>query len=148
MTCYNMNYFVSQPVGLDFTSGSGFCQWVWILPVGLDCQWVWIWKPHGPDCLLYHVIYTQPWHNGVYPFLTDIHSHHTYCPSVYIFLNMIVTKSITQSWHTSIWLLETIYIGLVRFLRSLTQPGLLPSVIYVGVGECKVYAVCLLLSAS
>ncbi len=28
--CYNMNYFVSQPVGLDFTSGSGFCQWVWI----------------------------------------------------------------------------------------------------------------------
>ncbi len=34
--CYNVNYFVSQPVGLDFTSGSGFCQWVCILPVGLD----------------------------------------------------------------------------------------------------------------
>ncbi len=50
------------PVGLDFTSGSGFCQWVWILPVGLDCQWVWIWQPHWPDSLLYHVIYTQPWH--------------------------------------------------------------------------------------
>ncbi len=46
-----MNYFASQPVGLDFTSGSGFYQWVWI------------WKPHGPDSLLYHVIYTQPWHN-------------------------------------------------------------------------------------
>ncbi len=38
-------------------------QWVWILPMGLDCQWVWIWKPHGPDSLLYHVIYTQPLHN-------------------------------------------------------------------------------------
>ncbi len=63
ITFYNVNYFVSQPVGLDFTSGSGFCQWVWMLPVGLDCQWVWIWKPHGPDSLLYHVIYTQPWHN-------------------------------------------------------------------------------------
>ncbi len=35
-TCYNVNYFVSQPVGLDFARGSGF------LPVGLDCQWVWI----------------------------------------------------------------------------------------------------------
>ncbi len=32
ITCYN----VSQSVGLDFTSGSGFCQWVWILPVALD----------------------------------------------------------------------------------------------------------------
>ncbi len=31
-----MNYFVSQPVGLDFNSGSGFCKWVWILPMGLD----------------------------------------------------------------------------------------------------------------
>ncbi len=52
-----MNYFVSQPVGLGFTSGSGF------LPVGLDfATWVWIWKPHAPDSLLYHVIYTQPWH--------------------------------------------------------------------------------------
>ncbi len=56
ITCYNVNYFVSQPVGLDFTSGSGFCQWVWI------------WRPHGPDSLLYHVIYyTQPWHK-----LTDL----------------------------------------------------------------------------
>ncbi len=64
--CYNVNNFVSQPMGLDFTSGSGFCQWVWIVPVGLDCQWVWIWKPHGPDSLLYHVIYTQQWHNGQY----------------------------------------------------------------------------------
>ncbi len=36
ITCYNVNHFVSQPVGLDFTSGSGFYQWVWILPVGLD----------------------------------------------------------------------------------------------------------------
>ncbi len=45
-----------NPMGLDFISGSGFYQWVWI------CQWVWIWKPHGPDSLLYHVIYTQPWH--------------------------------------------------------------------------------------
>ncbi len=51
ITCYNVNYFVSQPVGLDFTSGSGFCQWVWIY------MWVWIWKPHEPDSLLYHVIY-------------------------------------------------------------------------------------------
>ncbi len=50
--CYNVNYFVSQPVGLDFTSGSGFCQWVWILPEGLDS-------------LMYHVIYTQPWHKMV-----------------------------------------------------------------------------------
>ncbi len=63
ITCCNVNYFVSQPVGLDFTSGldfvsgSWFCQWVWIF------QWVWIWKPHGPNSLLYHVIYTQPWHN-------------------------------------------------------------------------------------
>ncbi len=46
----------NQSVGLDFNSGSGFCQWVWI------CQWAWIWKPHGPDSLLYQVIYTQPWH--------------------------------------------------------------------------------------
>ncbi len=59
ITCYNVNYFVSQPVGLNFTSRSGFCQWVWILPVGLDCQWVWIWRPHGLDSLLYHVIYTN-----------------------------------------------------------------------------------------
>ncbi len=36
ITCYNANYFVSQPVVLDFTSGSGFYQWVWILQVGLD----------------------------------------------------------------------------------------------------------------
>ncbi len=36
ITGYKMNYFVSQPVGLEFTSGSGFCHWVWILPVGLD----------------------------------------------------------------------------------------------------------------
>ncbi len=36
ITYYNVNYFVSHPVGLDFTSGSGFCQWFWILPVGLD----------------------------------------------------------------------------------------------------------------
>ncbi len=36
ITCYNVNYFVSQPVGLDFTSWSGFCQWVWISPVGLE----------------------------------------------------------------------------------------------------------------
>ncbi len=47
------------PEGLDFVSGSGFCQWVWMF------QWVWIWKPHGPDSLLYHVIYTQPWHNNL-----------------------------------------------------------------------------------
>ncbi len=38
------------PVGLDFASVSG-------LPVGLDMI------THGPDSLLYHVIYTQPWHN-------------------------------------------------------------------------------------
>ncbi len=31
-----MNYFVSQPVGLEFTNESGFYQWVWILPVDLD----------------------------------------------------------------------------------------------------------------
>ncbi len=39
-----VNYFVSQPVGLDiwiFTSGSGFCQWVWIVPVGLDMKTPW-----------------------------------------------------------------------------------------------------------
>ncbi len=36
ITCYNVNYFVSQTVGLDFTRGSGFCQWVLILPVDLD----------------------------------------------------------------------------------------------------------------
>ncbi len=33
---YNVNYFVSQPVDLDFTSGSVFCPLVWILSVGLD----------------------------------------------------------------------------------------------------------------
>ncbi len=57
VTCYNVNYFVSQPVGLDFAIGSGFCQWVSTLLVGLDM------KTHGPDSLLYHVIYTQPLHN-------------------------------------------------------------------------------------
>ncbi len=31
ISCYNVNYFVSQPVGLDFTSGSG-------LLVGLDMK--------------------------------------------------------------------------------------------------------------
>ncbi len=36
ITCYNVNYFVSKPVGLDFTSGSGFYQWVWILLVCLE----------------------------------------------------------------------------------------------------------------
>ncbi len=36
ITCYNVNYFVSQLVVLDFTSGSGLCQWVRIFPVGLD----------------------------------------------------------------------------------------------------------------
>ncbi len=39
--CYNVNYFVSQPVGLDFNRGSGFCQWVWILAVGLDMKTPW-----------------------------------------------------------------------------------------------------------
>ncbi len=34
ITCYNVNYFVSQPVGLDFASGSG-------LPVGLDMKTPW-----------------------------------------------------------------------------------------------------------
>ncbi len=28
--CYNVNYFVTQPVALDFASVSGFCQWFWI----------------------------------------------------------------------------------------------------------------------
>ncbi len=41
ITCYNVNYFVSQPVGLEFTSGSGFYQWVWILPVDLDMKTPW-----------------------------------------------------------------------------------------------------------
>ncbi len=55
------------------TSGSGFYQWVWIcqwiLPVGLDfasgsgLPVSLDMKPHGPDSLLNHVIYTQPWHN-------------------------------------------------------------------------------------
>ncbi len=66
------------PVGLDFVSWSGFCQWVWI------CQWVCIWKPHGPDSLLYHVIFTQPWHN---PFLVGT-------PSVMCYL----TKQSTANW--------------------------------------------------
>ncbi len=61
ITCYNVNYFVSQPMRLDFTGGSGFCQWVWILPVGLDIKTPWT------RLLLYHVIYTQPWHNEAYP---------------------------------------------------------------------------------
>ncbi len=42
------------PVGLDFASGSGFCQWVWK------------WRTHGPDSLLYHVIHTQPWHKDYF----------------------------------------------------------------------------------
>ncbi len=54
--CPNKRVWI-LPVGLDFVSGSGFCPSFWI------CQWVWIWKPHGPDSLLYHMIYTQPWHN-------------------------------------------------------------------------------------
>ncbi len=29
------------PVGLDFASGSGLCQWVWNLPVGLDMKTPW-----------------------------------------------------------------------------------------------------------
>ncbi len=47
ITCYNANYFVSQPVVLDFTSGSGFYKWVLILlvgvdlPVGLDMKTPW-----------------------------------------------------------------------------------------------------------
>ncbi len=53
------------------TSVSGFYQWVWILAVvldfisgsglsvGLDM------KTPGADSILYHVIYTQPWHNVV-----------------------------------------------------------------------------------
>ncbi len=41
ITYYNVNYFVSQSVGLDFTSESGFCQWIWILPVGLDMKTPW-----------------------------------------------------------------------------------------------------------
>ncbi len=56
------------------TSESGFYQWVWILAVGLDftsgsgfCKWIWIWRPHGSDSLLYHLIYTQPWHTWCSP---------------------------------------------------------------------------------
>ncbi len=49
ITCYNVNYFVSQPVDLDFTNGSGFCQWVWIAS-----------RSGYEDSLLYHVIHTQP----------------------------------------------------------------------------------------
>ncbi len=42
---YNVNYFVSQPMGLNFTIGSGFCQRVWILPVCLDMKTPWIRLP-------------------------------------------------------------------------------------------------------
>ncbi len=58
--CYNVNYFVSQPVGLDFTSGSG-------LLVGLDMK--------APWARLYHVTYTQPWYNnnGGYLFIHLTH---------------------------------------------------------------------------
>ncbi len=46
---------------------TGFCQWVWILSVGLDFgRGSGYDDPHGPDSLLYHVIYTQPWHNVLY----------------------------------------------------------------------------------
>ncbi len=38
ITCYNVNYFVSQPVGLDFASGSG-------LPVGLNMKTPWVRLP-------------------------------------------------------------------------------------------------------
>ncbi len=31
---FNILFFNS--IQLDFTSGSGFCQWIWILSVGLD----------------------------------------------------------------------------------------------------------------
>ncbi len=52
------------------TSGSGFYQWVWILSVGLDftsgsgfASESGYENPMGQtDSLLYHVIYTQPWH--------------------------------------------------------------------------------------
>ncbi len=55
ITCYNVNYFVSQPVGLDFASGSGFCQWVWIAsgpgyenPMGqTPCCIMWSTHNHG-----------------------------------------------------------------------------------------------------
>ncbi len=54
----------TQPVGLDFTSLYGFCHGSGF------CQWVWIWRPHWQDSLLYHVIYTQQWHNALIPALT------------------------------------------------------------------------------
>ncbi len=53
--CYNVNYFVFQSVGLDFTSGSAFCQWVWIAsgsgyenPMGqTPCSVTWSTHNHG-----------------------------------------------------------------------------------------------------
>ncbi len=47
--CYNVNYFVSQIVDLEFTSGSGFWQWVWIAS-GAGYA-----KPNGPDscCIMW-----------------------------------------------------------------------------------------------
>ncbi len=55
---------MSQPVGLDFASASGFCQWVWILPVGLDVPVGLDMKTPWASLPLYHVIYTQPCHKG------------------------------------------------------------------------------------
>ncbi len=103
-------------------------QWVWILPVGVDfasgcgfCQWVWIWKPHRPDSLLYHVIYTQAWYNEFdLPMLINIpakplnhdivsvHFNHFYCMGIcnkltrhlsmlpYIYLNVVECWRLTS----------------------------------------------------
>ncbi len=46
-------------------------QWVWILQVGLDV------KTHGPDSLLYHVIYTQPWQKFCYHTLIKFNNRYS-----------------------------------------------------------------------
>ncbi len=84
-----------QLVGQDLTSGSLFCQWVVILPVGLDfASGSWYGDIHGPVSLLYDVIYTQPWHNSRYPGCTTGSQH---LPAVIV----------TISTGISIWLQKT-----------------------------------------
>ncbi len=70
--CYNVNYFVSQPVGLDFASGFGYEN-----PMGQT------------DYLLYHVIHTQPWHNILPPSIIIVLITLQYYLQICLFKNFI-----------------------------------------------------------
>ncbi len=73
-------------------SGSGFYQWVWILPVGLDFAFatgsglpVYLdMKTPWADFLLCHVIYIPPWHNTFSPTRPEGHTFSPPSPKVEI----------------------------------------------------------------